>query len=418
MLTKQWKAFCLCSLSLLVAFGIFVPSQGQTDNQQSEPLLLWPELKVEGEWFLQLSRDRQFIAFGRVWDTGMVIRRLRSDWSIGEIVLDTTSRRKERKELEIGVGWMAGNKLLVVIAEGVTDYEELEHKSALHAEDPEKYPLPNFKAVILDPLTGEETLFPVPIKYGAPVIGHPDGDKVLIEQDEATILYSFPEAKELARITVPHSIFLEWCPDKRRFWGLDAYLHEDGLTWTTDIVVTDIYQNQRKVILAREWNNELYSIWLEYIGSQWGQDVFGNLHLGFPEEATLVEGGELAIWGYKTKAGKTVIIYLSPEGIAREREISEEMLPKEMSELGECWYVAMLPNGRELLIRQGRHSVPKNGWSEWQKCWYWLWDMEKGTLKRVGYFDELDIIEWVGPREAVVAVESAKESLFGLLRLP
>lgn len=419
---KWQKAIYLATLGMIVVSTIFGL---QNNSQQNEPLFLWPELRSEVPIGLQLSPDRRFILYSKADEPGMVIRRLKDDLSLGEIICDTNSRRMEKKELELGVEWMAGNKLLVYLAEGVTDFEDLEHRMNLYSQDPEKNPAPPFKLLILDPFTGEETPFPATVDastyfYTIPIIVHPDRDKFLIGKKEATFLYSFPSATELARIT-EHGDFLAWCPDKQRFWGLVAIENDE---WIVKIVVTDIMKNEMKVLLEKEWKGELYSIRLERIGEAWGWDSIGNLRFYSYDHVWLVEGKEIAILAYKTKAGKLVFIYFSPDGIARERELSEKMLPDELKKLGECWVIEMLPNGRELLIRQGNHYSEEG--KRWQKCWYWLWEMDSGSVKRVGYFGELTIIDWIGPREALVSVTSleevnGEEKVFhdhGILRLP
>jgi len=113
-----------------------------------------------------------------------------------------------------------------------------------------------------------------------------------------------------------------------------------------------------------------------------------------------------------------VFINFSPDGVARERELSEKMLSEALKQLGECWLIDMLPNGNELLIRQGRRE---NGTIS-QKCWYWLWNMDSGELKRIGYFDELRIINWLSSKEAIIEMISMdKDKVFcdyRILRLP
>lgn len=415
-----YPMICSTIIFFIAIFTFNLPCKW-ANSQQNRLLFLWPELRSEGGTAFKLSPDRKWIWYAKAGEPGMVIHRLRDDLSLGEKVHDTNNRRKDRKELELGAWWMAENKLLVYLVEGVSSEEELEYKLARHNEDPETNPAPSFKLLVLNPLTGEETPFPVTVDYGPLIMPHPDRDKVLIEGNETTILYSFPNAKELAQVTVGHGFFLAWCPDKQRFWGLVAYLNDH--TWVTRIVVTDVMQNQRKILLEKEWNNERYSIQLEPIGEAWGKDSIGNLRLDSYQEATLVDGQELAILVYKQKADKMTFVYFSSDGIARERELTEKMLPDALKQLGECWLIAMVPNGRELLIRQGVHH-PND--QQWQKCWYWLWDMDNGSVKRIGYFGELTVIEWLSPQEAIIEMRSiedvdGEEKVFcdyGILRLP
>ena len=400
----KWRVVNLAICTLVTSIFIL---NAQNNDQQKKFLLLWPELRspVSGA-HLELSPDRKLMWYSKkMTDPGMIIRKVRNDLTLGEIILDTNKRRKERKEVELERLWMMRNKLLIKLAEGV------EYDKVPPCESPASY-ASSFKFVILDPYTGEETLFPV---QGVVIARHPDMDKVLIRYENSTILYRFPDAKELARVTVDHGMFIKWCPNKKQFWGKIAYESENHVGWKVRIVVTDIMKNQVKTLLADEWNNERYSIRLKGVGTAWGLFNIGNLETVEGYDPFLLEE-EIAILVYKTKAKELVFIYLSPNGITRERKLTKKMLSKALKRLGECWLIDMLPNGKELLIRQGKHNICG------QKCWYWLWNMDSGEVKRIGYFDELRVIGWLSSKEAIVEMISIDKGKifcdYGILRLP
>jgi hypothetical protein len=409
----KWKVVNL-AIFAFVASAFTLSLHGS--NHQEEPLLLWTELRSPiGSPYgacLELSPDRRLMWYSKITDPGMTIRKVRDDLTLSEIILDTNERRKERKEVELTRLWMTGNKLLVELAEGI-EYDEIPLW-----ETPESYAsshASSFKFVILDPYTGEETPYPV---WGRPVAvyPHPDRDKVLIQYENSTILYSFPDARELAKVTVNYGRFIKWCPDKQQFWGMLVY-DENLDRQKVCIIVTNIMKNQVKTLLANEWNNERYSIRLYGVVESWGLFNVGNLKIKDQYDPFLLEE-EIAILAYKTNAKELVFINFSPDGVARERELSEKMLPEALKQLGECWLIDMLPNGNELLIRQGRHE---NGTIS-QKCWYWLWNMDSGELKRIGYFYELRVINWLSSKEAIIEMISMdKDKVFcdyGILRLP
>jgi len=405
----KWKVVNLAIFAFVVS--TFTLSL-HCSNQQKEPLLLWTELRSPIGAYLKLSPDRRLMWYSKITDLGMTIRKVKDDLTLGEIILDTNERRKKRKEVEGATLWMKGNKLLVELVEGI-EYDEVPPCETPISYAFERSHASSFKFVILDPYTGEETPYPVQGRAVA-VYPHPDGDKVLIQYENSTILYSFPDARELAKVTVNYGRFIKWCPDKQRFWGVLIY-DEDLLDQKVCITVTDVMKNQVKTIFANKWNNEWYSIRLSGIVSSWGLFGVGNLRNDLYEDLFLLEN-EIAILAYKTNAKELVFIYFSPDGVVRERKLSERILPKALKQLGECWLIDMLPNGNELLIRQGRHEDVS------QKCWYWVWNMDNGELKRIGYFDELRIIKWLSSKEAIVEMISRDKGKifcdYGILYLP
>lgn len=101
-------------------------------------MLIWPELRspVSGA-HLELSPDRKLMWYSKkMTDPGMIIRKVRNNLTLGEIILDTNKRRKERKEVEPERLWMMRNKLLIKLAEGV-EYDKVplvkvQHHMLLH----------------------------------------------------------------------------------------------------------------------------------------------------------------------------------------------------------------------------------------------------------------------------------------------
>ncbi len=207
---------------------------------------------------------------------------------------------------------------------------------------------------------------------------------------------------------------LFWCPDGERFWAMGSDNHGFG-----KIVVVRLDGT-----IKRLTTDEHHLLHREAVATQGGGIEGGLVVECPPAPAVLVQGRELAVVMSfpKWQREHICVSYYSPEKLEREKVIVgwKEPYPESLKPLGKCTLLAIVPDGRRLVLQQGRFA-PHGA-----KEQVWVWDMDSGALSqvaKVGWVEQ--IYGWIGEEGMVVEMKGdpRREGQpatfeYGVLRIP
>ncbi len=363
-----------------------------TPLRSLSPSVIKVDLKCR--WVAQLERG--WVGWLKVWQ-------MKENLTIGEEVLNIGG--KGQGFFVTDMEW-CGEQLLISIIEGYDTFWEWDKKMEEGTLVPKRVPWRK-KWLLFEPQTRKMVDLGVNEDLlDAKLFAHPSGDRVLIVKPRAggafgvrTIkVVSLPTAppvkpkliqelgfpyQQVGRFLLPES----WFPDGQGFWAI-------GTDNRGSVKLFAVGLNG----LAKKLTPDDH--WLLHFGG----DVYGKLPLiieAVPSVA-LQEGRGYAALMSSNKKKHVCVGYYSPENLEKEQVIVgwDEPYPEALKPLGQCTLIAIVPDGRRLILQEGQFA-PYG-----EKKRVWVWDIEAGTvapLEQIGWITQ--VYGWIGTEWMIVEME-------------
>jgi hypothetical protein len=363
----------------------------------------WTPLRSSSPSVIKIDPKRHWVAqMERGWIGWLKVWELRGDLTIGEKVLEIGG--KGHGFFVRDIEWV-GESLLISIVKGYDTLLEWDKKAEEVIDEEGRSTLRfglrkpwEVRWLIFDPKTHQLVDWGINMDLlGGELFAHPAGDRVLIVKAREggafgirkikvvslpTTSFGPPEVKgelsfsyrQIGRFLLP----FEWSPDGNYFWAFGT--DERGFV-------------------------KLFSIWMD--GSikkltpddhwllHFGGDVYGKLPLLIDEVPTILHrDNKRCLTVMSSRAQRHVCIgYYSSQRLEKERVIVgwKEVVPEPIRSLGLCTLIAIVPDGRRLILQEGR-DAPYG-----EKRRIWVWDIEEGTvtpLAQVGWITQ--VYGWLG----------------------
>ncbi|MCS6859284.1 MAG: hypothetical protein NZT92_03055 [Abditibacteriales bacterium] len=428
--------------SLIVGCGLLLRG-GQTAEPPVGELIAWSAMRAESHCVVKLDPQRRWVAQweGGSWGECPVrVWRLRSDWTLGEEVLNTRGKGL----VVLGIEWVGG-RLLIKAVEGVKSYWELDKEPPYQtAEEKKAWWARNLKLVVWDP-QAPERWEPQGVYEGAMGsslgevenfrwLAHPSGEKVIgigsfqrgrASYEREVRVFGLPLASGVwavgqrtrlaASVVREQCMPLYWCGEGERFWAMGSDQRGFG-----KVVVVGLDGTVKT--LTPESHHLLH----DRAVATHGGGIEGGLEVERPAgSVVLMRGGKelAAVMSYvKPRHNHICVGYYSGDKLERERVIIGEKhpYPESLRPLRQCMLVTIVPDGERLILQQGwlaPHGAKES---------VWVWNMNSGAVRHVASVGWITrVYEWIGEEGMVVEMKGEPGSRgrrstfeYGVLRLP
>lgn len=395
------------SVGLVFALSLLVAHLSRTEGQLSSGFIPWRALQtVLHESQIEIDPKRQWVAqLDRGWSGWLKVWRLKEDLTIGEEVLSVGGKKGQGffvKDME----WVGG-RLLISIIEGYDTLWEWDKQREEGTHVSKAVPW-RVKWLLFDPQTRQmRDLGANEDLLDAKLFAHPSGDKVLIVKPKAEGAFGMGQIKVISlplapivkpEIMVewgfPYKLFgrflvpIQWMLDGQQFWAIGT--DERGFQ---KLFVVGLDGSIKNLTPDDHW---LLS-----------GDVYGKLPLIIDPwlccmPSVALEGGQGYVALMSSRKHKhTCLGFYSHEKLEREWVIVgwDVPYPEALKPLGQCTLVAVVPDGKGLILQEGRFAP------HGEKKRVWVWDIEAGIVKplaEVGWIEK--VYGWIGSEWMVVAI--------------